>query len=102
MIRFGQAIDRAHRFALWHRNKLTEGDPARFSEDWKVFSATLKKRGEQWSEEEYAIMLSYSMSALRYDSPPHGVRPSEWREGGLWAPQWGTIATPSEDEKAAA
>lgn len=102
MIRFGKAIERAHRFALWHRNKLTDQDKERFREDWKVFTATLKKRGEDWTDAEYGIMLTYAMAALRYDPPNHGTTPSEWRKGGLWAPQWGAFASDEEGVEEAA
>lgn len=100
MIRFAQAIEKAHRFALWHRNKMTEPDKGIFMEHWWTFLHKLRERGEQWSDDEVAIMLTYSMAALRYDPPNHGATRAEWTKGGLWAPQWGSLSKDPETEAA--
>ena len=102
MIRFLDCMEKGHRFATWHRNRHEDPDRDAFHADWDVFTGTLKKRGEEWSEEEWAVMLTYAMAALRYDSPNPGSTRAQWSAGGLWSEQWGTFARDAEDYEEAA
>jgi hypothetical protein len=87
-IRFARCLEKAHAFALWHRRKLTAPAKELFYEDWQTFTLKLKTRGDDWSEREWSVMLTYALSALRYDQPTNGATRAEWERGGLWAPQW--------------